>query len=1196
MLTTPTSPHSTPEIYLSWFKRFKYILSAYNKGSISQNLNKFQLFLLEYGQFNANFTAIELNRLHYPHSPFANTTRHTYIRATDTWAMQMLGDNYKKSVPSIKVYPIFLHSNLFWQELERYAGPFIREIDETLLPQLVEACSNGDELKRPLWIDLRTPNPEEALKRKIELEEQIESKISKITQANTKAYKSISKKIIYFFRTEFKGLETLVLCGCSAAKMTANSIMGNLGYRIDPTQALRIILQDFPKLFIDAEQTEVFWNQLISLSTKDREKQDLFALKDSIIGEIKTPSGLQQFKPPNFSNVRNSLLITARAQPNVFELYTNYVAACLDYYLQLNPAFRRIVDFELSEAINAFICCIDQKNLPLAIHHVQMITDIVALGVSLSPLQSSLFDSIHQQLNNFPIQGILLTPYAMRAFVRVFQILDGNLPQDPIIFVTNQSYFEWLSNLDLLNRNRANLYPIRHLSDTKETADVLFLEIHPNNAVESRQFAHDVSSLLRTMQTWQTKPRTLVIDATLNALNDSEIIQMLDMANSLIQQGYLNVILIQSLTKFSQLGLDKRSAGLLVMLNNNGPRWNAINRKLKQLSQVEPVDSLTTDFFSFFSRFSASTRRYIQLINRNARFVYEAILQQLNGLEVFNRSRFQITMSSDPNACYVALNMNGLLPDVNSGFSLKTEDIEKFAADLLQYLIIPLCEFLGLPLTERMSIGFPLSSVNLVFDSIRFTIGLEDDEQLHQYANVMAYTAFVLSRQKNVQLFFKQDTSQRCTPRHQYFKEKVEQFKALTPNSNTTFEFEFEGDGPYNSYRPSTEIPSRQLKRKVRLENGQVYLLREVPNPRTSGRDTQLHAYSADQIYLPIRNIGDLRLSDPRISLQQRRMAISCLTAGIHLGKDNHQNVNLDFENNRRGIDNTVTLASFEMLGVSNIHYVYGPFSLSHGHAYFRLYHKNIQLLYAGKSYPEEDICIRQGKLTTPLLILSLEDREFIFREWVYEPDRSAYAFNQAYPTQPRPDSQYKPTRYALKCEIENQKMIIEADVIFLEEQGLTIFKRDLDNSAVSLEIDYWGEKDPTLTRFLALMTAVFLKETKELNFIARNAQFRHFIFDTSSSMIDRTISIAARKILDKRSELQLALNTHIPSEAPKQYSFFQRNNLNNFTWPSQQSGTTYIDDDTLIQKGLTILREPRDRSESDSIDCVLIKQARASC
>ena len=69
-------------------------------------------------------------------------------------------------------------------------------------------------------------------------------------------------------------------------------------------------------------------------------------------------------------------------------------------------------------------------------------------------------------------------------------------------------------------------------------------------------------------------------------------------------------------------------------------------------------------------------------------------------------------------------------------------------------MIYPLCEFYALPITSRISLEFPLTSVNAVYDSLRFTIGLESSQQRKGYAEILSYTAFVLNRQRYPQIFF----------------------------------------------------------------------------------------------------------------------------------------------------------------------------------------------------------------------------------------------------------------------------------------------------------------------------------------------------------------------------------------------------------------------------------------------------------
>ncbi|MFN7094538.1 MAG: hypothetical protein ACK4M7_04155, partial [Burkholderiales bacterium] len=102
----PTSITSSvgTERYRQWLSRLTVIVNAYHKRLIPpKGLVHFQLFLLETGQFNANFIASELTRLNYPFSPFTITERHTYLRATDTWAMEMFRILYQDKHSDVEV-------------------------------------------------------------------------------------------------------------------------------------------------------------------------------------------------------------------------------------------------------------------------------------------------------------------------------------------------------------------------------------------------------------------------------------------------------------------------------------------------------------------------------------------------------------------------------------------------------------------------------------------------------------------------------------------------------------------------------------------------------------------------------------------------------------------------------------------------------------------------------------------------------------------------------------------------------------------------------------------------------------------------------------------------------------------------------------------------------------------------------------
>lgn len=1299
------------EGYKDWFERFKRISSAYKQGLIQEvDLQKYQLFLFGYGQFNANFTLEELNKLHYPLSPFSIMHRHTYLRGTESWAVEILTKWYLKDADEKlpekrpRLYPIFIDSKYFWDELDRYctvvdaaAVDFSANITKFLSKQVWVRLNEPEDkqaaeqkirdiitlhiinqravlednklgtntLKVALKKSKKQYSPEEkklldlflekelvVLTEKIERENREKSEKrdkswygpvfglfkqnntsfleenniktpidlfkyaeqNKVTfeqyykklpiseeKRNTKTDKiyrqaidqwikaqvdPLLKQYYYFVQQCCMGMETLVLVGHKEAESSDSwgpkSLVNYLGYRVDPVRVMRRVLSCVPKLFVEAEQTADFWDLFLTTTMvaklPESERINIGALKNKLIQQIQKSTLTR--RDLCFFKTEWQLLNTMEFHPP-FALYVEYIKNYLANYQKYNSenrTFTVVVNPEIKLSLSIFLQACYDKNLPIAIRCVQVIAEVMLLDLENQPLRRLLPEIIREDhLRIFPVQAVLMTPYAMRAFVRVFQTLDSEYTDRvPNVFVTNQSYFEWLSNIGRLDSKRYSVIPVRHTSEIEHEADIIFVEIHPNNVVETRQFAHDLEKLIDKMygKSWQTKGRTLVVDATLNALDDEEIQNTLRKARRLVDSGWLNIILIQSLTKFSQLGIDQRSAGILIAINSGESYWATVNYKLSEFSKIEPVDSSTINFFSYFFTLNKLTKKYISQVNRNVRFVYAHIIEQFNDLEILNRSRFQITMSSDPKTCYVALNMRGLLPDVDSGFSLKTRDIERFSEELLRYFIHPLCEFFGLSLTERMSIGFPLCSINLVYDSIRFTVGLEPDEQLLKYADILAYVAFALNRQRDARLFFELGRDDQYQLRRDYFTEKVEQFKAMTPGGNYSFCFQFEGMSSGNSYQPSLAIPERQLKRIVNLHNGEINLFREIPNPHSAEKKIFCQ-YDANTILMPIRKFDrNIPLSDPVVGIQTKRMAIACLTEYTSSDHKNHQNVKLLFRN-RSPFEiepSTLTLSSMEILSPWNSELVYGPFDINGQPAFFHLYQKRILLLFDNKVFSEADICIKQGNTITPLLDMPIEDREFIFREGSYEIDRSARDFRRLYPTRDLPEFEYRPRKFQPNFSIENDKIVVEHDFPCCKIKGISVYKRYIDENLTCVEIDYWKEKDPILSRFLTLMIAIFVKDSKGLSFVARNNKFCHLLFNIAFDKADEVFEEAIRCVSDKEAELTLTFQSYERTSSLQQYSFF--NDSPARSWPSGYSGVDYIENDgSLIESSLGVCK-----------------------
>jgi hypothetical protein len=147
--------------YEHWFERFRQVLSAFRQGIIAEaDLKKFQLFLLDTGQFNANFDLEELNYLGYPKSPFAMMHEKFYLREVETWAMQLLRFQYQNQCNDFgHLFPIFVDSSLFWNELNRYYR-VIQAVDIDIIDASVSSliCALETENQVSVLIEINHPD------------------------------------------------------------------------------------------------------------------------------------------------------------------------------------------------------------------------------------------------------------------------------------------------------------------------------------------------------------------------------------------------------------------------------------------------------------------------------------------------------------------------------------------------------------------------------------------------------------------------------------------------------------------------------------------------------------------------------------------------------------------------------------------------------------------------------------------------------------------------------------------------------------------------------------------------------------------------------------------------------------------------------------------------------------------------------
>ena len=239
-----------------------------------------------------------------------------------------------------------------------------------------------------------------------------------------------------------------------------------------------------------------------------------------------------------------------------------------------------------------------------------------------------------------------------------------------------------------------------------------------------------------------------MLDITLNSLVDNEIKEFLQLSEVLLKSNQLNVILIQSLTKFAQLGFDKRSAGLIILLNDASTKLSKTNNKFRQLIEQEKVDDTTSLFFDYFLNYEEYITEYLKQVNNGARYVYDNLSREIRQSKISN-NKLQMTTSSDNKPCYIALNLNIDNPKLLFQIQNLSELVDSFKENLFK----PLCHFFGLPISERFSIGFPLTSINVVYNSIRLTIGVESRYSLDKYVEILKYS-FNLFNNQNIDFLF----------------------------------------------------------------------------------------------------------------------------------------------------------------------------------------------------------------------------------------------------------------------------------------------------------------------------------------------------------------------------------------------------------------------------------------------------------
>ncbi|MFA0963569.1 DUF4157 domain-containing protein [Roseivirga sp. BDSF3-8] len=371
-------------------------------------------------------------------------------------------------------------------------------------------------------------------------------------------------------------------------------------------------------------------------------------------------------------------------------------------------------------------------------------------------------------------QGSHLADYGLKAFSQAYNAVlaqaKANTKDGLSIQAFYNIYFEVhqkLSTTSDISKNKVTLQSPSSIEDyiksenykgleAKATGvDLIMIDIHPNDATKKDIKENDVPKLindvfgeLRKRDDYKNIRLTVMVDITLNHTTEEEIKAIRESADEYISSGNLNLVFVQSLTKFAQLGMDKESGGL-AFAYNKGEDWKAFNESMKESQEKDPVDPTIQKYFqALFKHTSKEQVDYLKAVRASTKSLHQKIKSNFEKMGIKDDA-LTITDNQDEGTCYVSIRYDDFIARIFNNKTYSDEDVYNFNMDVLENGINKIMGQLGLPVTMRMSFGFPLSNLGDTGKEVRFTIGIEDEQTLQDYADTLSYVNYELARAVN---------------------------------------------------------------------------------------------------------------------------------------------------------------------------------------------------------------------------------------------------------------------------------------------------------------------------------------------------------------------------------------------------------------------------------------------------------------
>jgi hypothetical protein len=264
-----------------------------------------------------------------------------------------------------------------------------------------------------------------------------------------------------------------------------------------------------------------------------------------------------------------------------------------------------------------------------------------------------------------------------------------------------------------------------------QSHNLIVMEPHPNNAALDQIAPHDPVALIdNVFANKRSEPCTIVMDVTLNHLSDPEIQQALGKAKPYIDDGRLNLVLVQSGTKFMQNGMDLVGMGVTTVLNK-GARWKDFNARMNDGAQPPAQDDMRY-IANMLDANGPELASYLNKIRGNTSALRGMLETELNGQQ---NAAFELCASTDSNTVYIAIKPTDAALAKRLGkpvSALSQEDRTRGNQALYKERFLP--AFKDLAATDRTSFGFNNTNFGECGPTVRITPGVEDRALLKQYA------------------------------------------------------------------------------------------------------------------------------------------------------------------------------------------------------------------------------------------------------------------------------------------------------------------------------------------------------------------------------------------------------------------------------------------------------------------------------